>query len=142
MDLPPVTLKSLTLENNLFESLDALSCLSGLPELQSLYLRNNCIAKSTISKSLKPLFAKSLTYLDISYNLISTWSFVNDLPFLIPSLSGLRIAHNPLYLGQATDGTPALGVEDGYLLTVARIAHLQNLNFSKVRPPQLLGHSY
>ena len=142
MDSPlcPETLVSLTLEKNAFRSLSSLAPLAKLPNLKSLSLRGNALTSvqdlddtaSTDFSTHKIRFSKSVEYIDLSYNVISDWSFVNDLQNVFPGLTGLRISHNPLYEGPAGKDGKVMGVEEGYMLTLARLGNLKTLNFSNV----------
>ena len=72
----------------------------------------------------------SLAYLDLSYNAVDSWEFINELPNIFPGLTGLRVAHNPLYVTR--DGKEAIGVDESFMLTLARIPFLKTLNYSVV----------
>lgn len=134
------TLVSLTLEKNAFISLSSLSPLTSLPNLKSLYLRDNVIVNvhdldypaSNASATRELRFSKSLDYVDLSYNAISKWSFINDLHNVFPGVTGLEISHNPLYEDPTKNGGKAMGVDEGYMLTLARLGNLKTLNFSNV----------
>jgi hypothetical protein len=128
------------LEYNCFSSLAALSVLADMPSLKSLYLGHNRIATieqpggTTPDKAVMSLrFHPRLSYVDLSYNGIDDWAFIDRLQQAFPGLTGLRVAHNPLYEGG--NGRAAMGVEDSYMLTLARLENLKTLNFSHVRPP-------
>ncbi|KAL2125284.1 hypothetical protein VTJ04DRAFT_1649 [Mycothermus thermophilus] len=149
------TLVSLHLEFNDFASLSALSPLSSLPALKNLFLKGNRIfAISDSEPAVAPTtaFSPSLHHLDLSYNQISRWSFVDALPAAFPGLTSLRITHNPLYSdpdideSTRTDPTPATITSDGqkrggggvsksdeaFMLTIARLPSLRVLNFSTI----------
>lgn len=131
--LPPQNITKLTLESNDFTSLSSLAPLTKLHNLQSLYLRDNPISTindSTTSAS-SLAFSSALTYVDFSYNAISSWSFINQLQDVFTGLTGLRVSHNPLY-DSSTDGQSSMGIDEGYMLTLARLGRLENLNFSNV----------
>jgi hypothetical protein len=136
LSLPPVeysslaaTLTSLNLEYNDFTSLADLSGLLALTNLRSLHLKGNNLSKISVG----PVFPLSIQYLDVSYNQISSWSFVDTLPVHFPSLSGLRIAHNPIYETPDPDIKDAPGSsEDAYMFTIARIAGLKSLNYTTI----------
>ena len=79
-----------------------------------------------------PVFSSALSEIDLSYNEITNWAFIDRLEDVFPGLSAIRVAHNPLYQSlHAADGK-ALSAEDGYMLTLARIGRLKNLNYSPV----------
>lgn len=137
------TLVSLTLEHNAFKSLSSLAPLTSLQNLRSLLLRHNVINSvhdqddiaANDSKTCEPRFSKSLNYVDLSYNAISTWSFIDDLQNVLPGLTGLRISHNPLYEKPAANDRKVMSVDEGYMLTFARLGNLKALNFSNVGIP-------
>ncbi|RAK77777.1 putative tubulin-specific chaperone [Aspergillus fijiensis CBS 313.89] len=130
----------LTLENNDFTSLSALKPLTSLPNLQHLSLRSNAIGTITTPEDLTPLIFPSLTSLDLSRNKISTWLFLNHLPTTCPALTTLRISTNPLFDGPigptSITGLPEkpMTVDEAYMLTLARIANLQVLNYGTITP--------
>lgn len=141
----PSTLTSVHLEFNGFTSLSSLAGLAALPSLKNLHLKANDISAITSDTSQdRPIFSKTLSYLDISYNSISTWSFIDALPDSFPGLVSLRLAHNPIYenpgLGldtsdaSVTTGGKATVTEESYMLTIGRLACLTSLNFSAITP--------
>ena len=93
-----------------------------------------------------PRFTQKLHYIDISYNSVSEWSFVDSLPAVFPGMTSLRFAHNPIYTNPASASSTSASladtgkneqnamktVEEGYMLTLARIAQLKSLNFSTI----------
>jgi tubulin-specific chaperone E len=126
-------LVSLTLEYNDFTTLSALSPLSHLDSLESLLLKGNKIWKITKGDSQKlPVFGNKLRYVDLSYNAISTWNFVDELADVFPGLEALRFSHNPIYESMAEELGSAKSVEEGYMLTLARLGNLKTLNFSNI----------
>lgn len=152
------TLTSIYLEFNEFTSLTDVASLTSLGSLKNLYLKGNNISTMVSSDTTEgedvpspPVFSKTLTYLDISYNKIHHWSFVDALPDVFPGLTSLRLAHNPVYdnpgfsnntnktAAAATNNTNSSSnsstvTEEAYMITVARLAALQSLNFSAVTP--------
>lgn len=137
------TLTSVYMEFNDFTSLSDVASLTTLTSLRSLHLKGNNI--STIesdSTQGPPVFPSALTYLDISYNKIHRWSFVDALSDAFPGLTSLRLAHNPIYDNPAFDkadtaiatakAPSATVTEEAYMLTIARLASLTSLNFSAV----------
>lgn len=139
------TLTSVYMEFNDFTSLSDVASLTALASLRSLHLKGNNI--STIesdSTQGPPVFPSTLTYLDVSYNRIHRWSFVDALSDAFPGLTSLRLAHNPIYdnpafdnadIASATAKAPSATVtEEAYMLTIARLASLTSLNFSAVTP--------
>jgi hypothetical protein len=152
--LLPRTLTTLILEYNDFSCLSDLSAVADLPSLRNLYLKGNNISSMTMAsptratktkKAKSLVFPPSLRYLDLSYNQVASWSFINALPVAFPGLVSLRFAHNPLYDRPDTlDGplppsalsppppTTTTTTDEAYMLTVGRLASLQSLNFSAV----------
>lgn len=131
--LLPTTLTSLKLEYNGFSSLSDLSPLTALTSLKTLHLKGNHI--STIcaeSQNEMPVFGAQLNYIDLSYNHITSWAFVDLLPAVFPGMTALRISHNSVYEVVVKAGDAATSVDEGYMLALARIANLRSLNFSTI----------
>lgn len=140
------TLTTLYLEFNDFTALSEMGCLTQLDTLKNLHLKGNNISTVTTDASQDtPVFSRTLTHLDISYNKVSSWSFVDALPDSFPGLDSLRLAHNPVYEDPGFDkssttpasaaaGSKATVTEEAYMITVARLACLKTLNFSTVTP--------
>ncbi|RYP76152.1 hypothetical protein DL771_001976 [Monosporascus sp. 5C6A] len=129
------TLTSLYLELNDFTSISDIASLAGLKSLRNLHLKGNNI--STLTKEASdtlPAFPHSLQYVDISYNQVSTWSFVDELPTCFPGLVSLRFAHNPIYDNPDPDfpGQSKNATEEAYMFTVGRLAKLKALNFGNI----------
>ena len=90
------------------------------------------------------IFPQTLKYLDISYNAVTDWSLINYLTTYFPGLTSLRFAHNPIYINPSATTTTTIqtptaaeeysakSIEEGYMLTLARIAQLKVLNFSTI----------
>ncbi|KAI9844405.1 MAG: hypothetical protein M1837_005606 [Sclerophora amabilis] len=134
--LPPESITRLTLEGNRFSTLADLSPLTALSRLATLHLRDNSICEvGTSSKSDGTIqnleFSTSLYYIDLSCNAIKSWTSIDRLQDVFPGLTDLRVAHNPLY-EDALDGQ-AIGEEEGYMLTIARLGQLKSLNFSTIK---------
>ncbi|KAJ9647769.1 hypothetical protein H2199_001543 [Coniosporium tulheliwenetii] len=139
----PATLSSLTFEDNDFKALGNLRPLTTLTGLQRLLLKNNAISKiievSTDSDASLPVFPKTLAYVDLSHNAIDAWSFIDQLHDVFPGMTSLRVSHNPLYQSlRSADGKP-LSVDDGYMLTLARLSRLKALNYSPIAPKERLN---
>lgn len=135
--LLPLTLTSVTLEYNDFSSLSDLLPLTGLASLKSLHLKGNKI--STVGaghQGEKPMFSDQLSYVDLSYNKISDWEFVDSLPDVFPGLTALRMSHNPVYEVAAKPGDVMTSADEGYMLTLGRLANLKSLNFSTITPAE------
>ncbi|KAF9695870.1 hypothetical protein EKO04_006086 [Ascochyta lentis] len=130
------TITDLTLEENLFPSLAVLEPLTKMPNLRRLVLKSN---KITTIGTPPPIFPSSLKEVDLSFNEITTWSFVEQLEQTFPGLTSLRVSHNPLYEAlQAPDGRH-LTADDGYMLTVARLGSLKTLNHSPISDKERLN---
>lgn len=146
------TLTSLNLEFNDFTSFSDIEPLTSLMSLRNLTLKGNSITSivSTSPPDIQaPIFTTNLHYLDLSYNQVSTWSFVNALPASFPGLTSLRFSHNPIYDNPALDtlsspeaaptalphpqaGKAAPPSDEAYMLTLGRLPNLRVLNFSTV----------
>lgn len=138
----PASLQAISLERNKLTTLSAISSLSGLKYLQRLSLKDNLISASTNPEDQTKLselaaFPPSLSDLDIAYNAVADWRFIDQLDTMFPGLISLRVSHNPLYDDlKSAQGNP-MTPEDGYMLTIARLGRLERLNYSVVRiPPQ------
>ena len=139
MHTPNPTITSLMLEDNLIVSLSSLESLTKLPNLQRLILKSNKISEINISDSVMPVFSSTLTDVDLSFNEISTWQFIEQLSHVFPGLTGLRVSHNPLYESlQSPEGRP-LTADDGYMLTLARLGNLKMLNHSPITEKERLN---
>ncbi|KAK8125694.1 Thioesterase/thiol ester dehydrase-isomerase [Apiospora kogelbergensis] len=129
------TLVSLNLEFNEFTSFMDIASLSEMKSLRNLHLKGNNISAITANTSdPAPVFSPSLRFLDISYNQVSTWSFVDELPATFPGLTSLRFAHNPIYENpdpEHSAQSKSIG-EDAYMITVGRLARLEKLNFGNI----------
>lgn len=131
------TLTSLKLEFNEFTALSDLGSLAGLASLRDLHLKGNNISTLTREGSSEsasgPVFPASVHYLDVSYNQVNDWAFVDGLAKHLPGLRGLRLTHNPIYHAPGDDGTrSASTTEDAHMFTIARLAPLKSLNFSAI----------
>ncbi|KAL2067119.1 hypothetical protein VTL71DRAFT_1543 [Oculimacula yallundae] len=129
-------LTSLTLEYNGFQSLADIVMLRELSSLEILKLKGNEISKidgKLYEVSELPAFGKQLRYVDLSYNEVSDWKFVNDLDHIFPGMTALRFAYNPIYK-TSKDAGSFTSMDDSYMLTLARIRKLETLNFSKISP--------
>jgi hypothetical protein len=133
---PTFRLTSLKLEYNTFSTLADLSPLTGLHSLESLHLKGNQIKSITNGKGNKPVFGGQLQYVDLSYNDVTSWSFIDQLPDVFPGLTALRFSHNPIYEATLKEGNSASSAEESYMLTLARIANLKSLNFSNIAPAE------
>ncbi|KPM41613.1 hypothetical protein AK830_g4971 [Neonectria ditissima] len=125
------TLTSVNLEFNDFRFLADVGSLTALTALRNLHLKGNNITALAPEGSEAPIFPPSVQYLDVSYNDIQDWSFVDQLLKHLPGLTGLRISHNPVYDAAHVEASPASS-EESHMFTVARLASLKSLNFSQV----------
>jgi hypothetical protein len=131
----PDGITSLTLEYNEFTIMWDLIPLRQLKTLEVLHLKGNKISridKEGYQLSSFHAFGERLRYVDLSYNAVASWSFVDDLPQIFPGLEELRLSHNPIYEGLSKEDGTATSVEEGYMLTLARLGNLKSLNFSKI----------
>lgn len=131
------TLTTLNLEFNEITALSQLSGITGLSALRNLHLKGNNVASlTTADATTAPVFPVSLQYLDLSYNEVGEWSFVDALPTHFPGMTGLRLAHNPVYNNAAGatsgDDSYAASSEEAHMTAIARLAPLKSLNFSTV----------
>ncbi|KAM7197814.1 HotDog domain containing protein [Naviculisporaceae sp. PSN 640] len=153
--IPPVpftsTLVSIDLEFNHFTSLTDIAPLTAITTLKNLHLKGNRISTPAPAPTSEPapVFPSSVTYLDLSYNQVATWAFVDALPDSFPGLTSLRFAHNPIYdnpeldnTGQELSNKPTTSTttenkgvtntDEAYMLMVARLPNLKTLNFSTI----------
>ncbi|KAK7615425.1 hypothetical protein BKA81DRAFT_409110 [Phyllosticta paracitricarpa] len=140
--LLPETITEIILEKNDFRTLDDLNPLTRLPHLKRLRLKNNSISDigSHTATDTEPLvFSHSLEDVDLAYNAIDSWRFIDALPDVFPGLRSIRISANPLYEKlRSTDGKE-LSADDGYMLTMARLGGLKVMNFSKISAKERLN---
>ncbi|KAF9640164.1 hypothetical protein BFW01_g11970 [Lasiodiplodia theobromae] len=138
----PSTITELILEKNYFTSLDDLRCLTKLPNLRSLRLKNNLITgilSPNPADDEALVFSSSVSEVDLAHNSIDSWGFIDGLYSVFPGLTSLRISNNPLYHGlHAVDGKP-LTADDGYMLTIARLGGLKIMNFSTISAKERLN---
>ncbi|KAF4919889.1 Tubulin-specific chaperone E [Colletotrichum viniferum] len=130
------TLGTLDLEFNEFTSLADLSALSSLTSLRNLHLKGNNISTISPTSVPAPVFPESLQYLDVSYNAVTSWSFIDALPASFPGLNALRFAHNPIYERPDPEtqggGNQTKSTDEAYMLTIGRLGCLKALNFTTI----------
>jgi hypothetical protein len=128
------TLLSLNLEFNAFTTLADIASLSELKSLRNLHLKGNNITGIGNLSDIQPVFSTSLQYLDVSYNKISSWAFIDNLPASFPGLTHLRFAHNPIYDNPDPDHSiqSRTVTEEAYMITVGRLGNLKVLNFGTI----------
>ncbi|PMD14574.1 RNI-like protein [Hyaloscypha hepaticicola] len=130
----PNGIRSLTLEYNEFTMIWDIILLRQLESLEVLHLKGNKISsidKEGYQLSSFHAFGTKLRYVDLSYNTIASWSFIDDLPQVFPGLEELRLSHNPIYSSNGSSKQNE-SIEEGYMLTLARLKNLKSLNFSKI----------
>lgn len=129
-----MTLTTLNLEYNTFTSLSDLGSLASLRALRNLYLKGNNIHSLSSSEEMPcPIFPKALQYIDLSYNQVREWDFIDNLTTFVPGLTALRISHNPVY-DVPTSNVPSATADEAHMFTIARIGQLRSLNFSQITP--------
>jgi len=121
-----------TLEYNAFTSLSPLVPLTQISSLESLHLKGNQIKSISDGNTKMPSFTNRVHYVDLSYNDIDTWKFVDSLPDVFPGMTALRISNNPVYNIITKPGDTASSIDESYMLTLARLANLKSLNFSTI----------
>lgn len=137
------TLVSLNLEFNEFTSLGDIAALTSISTLRNLHLKGNSISSITSFSSKEvPVFGKNLQYLDMSYNKVSDWQFVDALLDSFPGLTSIRFSHNPIYENPGledgavaeTDGTKkgTAASDEAFMLMAARLPSVRTLNFSNI----------
>lgn len=143
----PTTLTTLNLEFNDFTALSDMASLAGLLALRNLHIKGNSIAAVARDNENAPAFSFSSTlhYVDLSYNRVASWAFVDALPAVFPGLTSLRLAHNPIYdnpslddeasrTAQQSASSSTATAEEAYMITIGRLAGLRTLNFSAITP--------
>ncbi len=126
------TLTSLNLEYNSFSTISDLASLTSLTSLRNIYLKGNNIRSLSSEGTSCPIFSTSIRYIDISYNQVDNWDFIDNLTKHFPGLTALRISHNPVYDVRASYNAPTATADEAHMFTIARIGQLQSLNFSQV----------
>jgi hypothetical protein len=143
LPLFPSSLTSLTLEYNEFKSLSDLMGLKYLPSLEKLSLKGNEISEVfqksgsggiTSEKSL--VFTENLHYIDLSYNAIQGWDFVEALADVFPGMTALRLSHNPINRSVINEKAAMWNIEEAHMLTVARLGKLSTLNYGTISPTE------
>jgi tubulin-specific chaperone E len=124
----PHSITTINLGFNQFQIIGPeLSLVSSLPNLKKLLL-HQCGIKSIASPN--PQFSKTLAEVDLSYNEIDSWQFIDQLPDVFPGLTHLIISHNPLFeqFPIPQDASTA------DLLVTARLGNIIRLNNSAISP--------
>jgi tubulin-specific chaperone E len=126
LHLLPQTLTTLNLAFNRFEILgDGLDILTSLPNLKKLMIYQ-CRVSAIASDA--PSFSDTLSEVDLSYNEIDSWQFIDRLQDVFPGLKHLLISHNPLF--QTFSSTQDATTAD--LLVTARLSNIIKLNNSMI----------
>lgn len=131
---PPLlmpNLRSLILDNNLFSDLGMIAPVIAIaPNLKHLSLQANRIDQvGPASKKQISTFSK-LNSLNLADNLIDSYSFLDKVANIIPSLESLRISGNAVYQQQAIHDTRAS--DKSFYLTLARLPLLKMLNHGPI----------
>ena len=84
------------------------------------------------------LFPQSLQDVDLSYNEISSWQFIDELAGVFPGMTSLRTSGNPLFRRFEDAKSTSQNADEGYILTIARLGRLETLNFSRVTQKERL----
>lgn len=123
------------MDNNMFTSLVPLckSLIPLFPNLTTLSLQHNQV--STVESPSEPLgdpfpIYPSVTSLNLSHNSINNPTIISSLPAIFPNLTSLRVSANPFF---TTTTIHHNHTEDSsFLLTLARLPNLKNLNYSLI----------
>ena len=137
----PSNVASLDLSDNAFTSLSDLMDMSvGEMELDTLVLKRNRISSVLCTSVATSQSSLSVTELDLSYNAVTSFAFFNDInQTTLPRLKHLRVTGNPVYKDLVSAEGKQLTVEDGYMLTIARLPQLETLNYSKITDKERLN---
>lgn len=133
----PGNITHLNLERNEFGSLHDIHPLSRMKALRRLNLKGNAIscieALTATTEQTKSclVFSSSVQDVDLSYNKIKEWNFIDKLGHVFPGMTALRVSQNPLYNDMNAD--------DAYTLTIARLGSLTQLNYSMVWPRKIMA---
>jgi hypothetical protein len=139
-----LNLTSLTLEYNKFTALSDLIDLKYLPALEKLSLKGNEISEifqsgwdRDIPASERTLkFPERLHYVDLSYNAILSWGFVDGLADVFPGMTALRLSHNPINQRSTNAEMKPWTIDEAHMITVARLGKLNALNYSTISPTE------
>jgi tubulin-specific chaperone E len=138
----PASLHTVDLSGNQFDSLYAIrGILDGNVRIVSLKGCQISLVSKTASKLANDRLGicYKVEELDLRFNNMSDWTFFNDLATNFPNLKHLRTSGNPLYQNLVSADGKSLAAEDGYMLTIARLAGLQTLNYSKITDKERLN---
>ncbi|KAF2770856.1 hypothetical protein EJ03DRAFT_56643 [Teratosphaeria nubilosa] len=136
----PRPLSTVDLSGNLFTSIEDVGAVFTSCQAKAVLLKNCNISTINRSSESSPLTPSSnVEELDLRFNKIASWTFFNNLAATFPNLLHLRTTGNPLYQELISAEGKPLSAEDGYMLTIARIATLQTLNYSKITDKERLN---
>lgn len=128
-------IKSLKLEHNAFDRLSSLEPLAEVTSLKSLHLKGNSISMLAV-RTRYPEFSENLEFVDLSYNKIDSWKFIESLQYVFPGMTSLRISNNPIMTPSRPSTrkaqSSASAVDENFMLVVARLPKLTFLNFSPI----------
>ncbi|RPB28447.1 RNI-like protein [Terfezia boudieri ATCC MYA-4762] len=122
-------LTELKLERNKLTNISSILPASLLPNLRKLLLARNQISSiyGPDDDPETPILFKNIRYLDLSFNSIPSFKFINAINSHFPDVEGLRITHNPLY------EVPGMGSDEAHMLTVGRLNwKVRLLNFTTI----------
>ncbi|KAM9316716.1 tubulin-specific chaperone E [Gastrophryne carolinensis] len=137
LERPVNCLQSITLlniSNNNIDDGNQLHAIAGLPRLKQLIVLNNRISKVEFPVTqfgCETEFFSTLNSLSIDNNVISKWSFINELNKL-KSLQSLNCLGNPLMDSEKNPETVRQ-------LIIAKIAKLKYLNKTEILPEERKG---
>ncbi|KAF8476238.1 hypothetical protein BDZ91DRAFT_844867 [Kalaharituber pfeilii] len=123
------SLTEIKLEKNNFTTISSIFPLAAIASLRRLLLAHNKISSisETPDNGESPAIFEHITYLDLSFNAIPSFLFINDINKYFPNVEGLRISHNPLY------HVPDMGAEEAHMLTLGRLSwKVRILNYSTI----------
>ncbi|KAF8458977.1 hypothetical protein BGX38DRAFT_1084780 [Terfezia claveryi] len=122
-------LTELKLERNTLTNISSILPASLLPNLRKLLLARNQISSiyGPDGDPETPILFKNIRYLDLSFNSIPSFKFIDSINSHFPDVEGLRITHNPLY------EVPGMGSDEAHMLTVGRLSwKVRLLNFTTI----------
>lgn len=136
----PESLEELTIEHNdLVDVVSIANLVQGCPRLTNIKARNNNItAIDTIARADNDvhggpaLLPTSVHTLDLSNNLIDSWTVIDQLAHAAPSLSSLRASGNPLYSNGLAFSNHKVSEAEISMLIIARLSGLETLNLSVI----------
>ncbi|GAM86146.1 hypothetical protein ANO11243_041570 [Dothideomycetidae sp. 11243] len=131
----PRTLQEISLNDNGFTDLTILvPWLSSCDVLAKIGLKNNQIANITSQETTHDhaQFPRCVKEIDVSYNAISSWAFLDTITEFVPGLEQIRISGNPVYENTMRPGGKPLNQSEVSMIVIARVAGLKTLNFTTI----------